>query len=237
MSAGGRARPVRGRRRRRRLRSGESVRPRGRAAGHGRPRGRGRRGAHGRILPGPRDADLAARSPQGEDPVRLLGEVEQDRLHALVRALRPGEPELGEDRVDHLLHGVLRENSVDAIAALFLPSAISRSTSPSRGVRSSIGEDLRAEPPGDQDVDDQRIDHRASTGDRVDGRAQLVDVLQALLQEVGAPVRSSLEEPQCVLRLGVLAQHDDADVRVEVAQAVGGLQPLVELRPAACGCR
>ena len=51
--------------------------------------------------------------------------------------------------------------------------------------------------------------------------------LQALLQEVGAPVRSSVEEPQGVLRLGVLAQHDHADVRVEVAQRVGGLQPLV----------
>ena len=119
-------------------------------------------------------------------------------------------------------------NSVDAIAALFLPSAISTQhvALARREVVDRRGPP--AEPPGDQDVDDQRIDHRTATGDCVDGRAQLVDVLQALLQEVGAPVRSSVEEPQGVLRLGVLAQHDHADVRVEVAQGVGGPQPLVD---------
>ena len=64
-----------------------------------------------------------------------LREVEDHGLDPLVHRRLPRQPELQEDRVDHLLDRPSRSGqSASAIAALFLPSAISRSTSRSRGV-------------------------------------------------------------------------------------------------------
>ena len=46
----------------------------------------------------------------------------------------------------------------------------------------------------------------------MDRRHELLDVLDALLQEVRAPGGAAFQERERIARLGVLAEHDDADV-------------------------
>ena len=79
--------------------------------------------------------------------------------------------------------------SASAIAALFFPSAISRSTSRSRGVSSLSGDSSLARVLRHQRLDDLRVDHRATVRDGVDRGDELVEIVDALLQEVGAPLR------------------------------------------------
>ena len=52
-------------------------------------------------------------------------------------------------------------------------------------------------------------------------------VRQALLQQIGAPRATALEESERVARVRVLAEHDDADLRMRLAQPLGGLNPFV----------
>ncbi len=56
---------------------------------------------------------------------------------------------------------------------------------------------------------------------------QLLEILHALLEEVGTPRAAALQEREHVARVRVLAEHDDADLRVRLAQPLGGLNPLV----------
>ena len=116
-----------------------------------------------------------------------------------------------------------------AIPALFFPSAISRSTSRSRGVSSPSGELSSRAFSGDQRLDDLRVDHRAALRDGADRADELVEVVDALLQEVRPSGAASLQERERVARGGVLAEDDDADLRVRHAQPLGGLDPLVGL--------
>ena len=79
----------------------------------------------------------------------------------------------------------------------------------------------------DQRLDDLRIDHRAAFCHSADRGDELTDVLHALLQEVGASRAPVLQERERVGRVRVLAEHDDADLRVRLVQPLGGLDPLV----------
>ena len=63
------------------------------------------------------------------------------------------------------------------------------------------------------------------------------EILHALLQQVRTPLAAALEECEHVARVGVLAEHDDADIGVRLPQACRGLDALVGVAPAACGCR
>ena len=85
----------------------------------------------------------------------LLGEVEQHGLDPAVDVGLLGQAELGEQRVDVLLDRPLaRGPATAATAALFLPCAISPSTSRSRGVSRSSGDSRPARPGRDQHLDD-----------------------------------------------------------------------------------
>ena len=81
----------------------------------------------------------------------------------------------------------LVSTSESAIAALLLPWAISASTSRSRGVSSASGERSARHLAGDERLDDLRVDDRAAVRDRLDRRDELPPVVDALLQQVGAP--------------------------------------------------
>ena len=78
-----------------------------------------------------------------------------------------------------------------------------------------------------QRLDDLRVDHRAALCDRADRGDELPEILDALLQEVGAPRAAALQQREHVARVRVLAEHDDADLRIRLAQPLGGLDPLV----------
>ena len=116
-----------------------------------------------------------------------------------------------------------------AIDALFLPSAIFRRTSRSRAVSWLERGRRRARPIRHQAVDHLRVDQRASERDRPDGGEQLVEIVDVLLQDVGAPGAAGVQQREGVARVRVLAQDDDAQPRVRLAQAPRGLDPLVRV--------
>ena len=114
-----------------------------------------------------------------------------------------------------------------AIDALFLPSAIFRSTSRSRAVSCSSGDVVARARSATRPFDHLRVDQRASERDRPDGAEELVEIVDVLLQDVGAPGAAGVQQRECVARVRVLAQDDDAEARVRLSQASGGLDPLV----------
>ena len=118
--------------------------------------------------------------------------------------------------------------SASAIAALFLPSAISRSTSRSRGRQPVDGRGLDSGLLGDEALDHLRVDHRAAAGDGLDGCDELGEVVDPLLQQVRASGGPGLEQRKRVAGLAVLAEHDDADLRMCHSQALCGLDALVD---------
>ena len=89
-------------------------------------------------------------------------------------------------------------NIRSAIAPLERPSAISSSTSRSRGVSSASGSP-RA-PPADELRDDRRVERRAALGDAAHGRAELVEVGHAVLEQVADALRAVGEQLQRVAR-------------------------------------
>jgi len=86
---------------------------------------------------------------------------------------------------------------------------------------------LGARPLCDECLDDFRVDDGAALRNGAHGADELLDVVDALLQQVRAPLAPALEERQRVARVGVLAQHDDADPRMRLAQDVGCADALV----------
>jgi len=113
---------------------------------------------------------------------------------------------------------------VPAIAALFFPAAEHVALARRQLVKRRA---LVASVRGDERLDHLGIHDRAALGDRADRADELVDVVDALLEQVGAALAPVLEQRQRVPRLRVLAEHDDADPRVALAQEVGRADALV----------
>jgi hypothetical protein len=88
------------------------------------------------------------------------------------------------------------------MAALFFPSAIS--------------------------LDDLRIDHRAAVGDGSNRAYELPEVVDPFLQEIGATSGAAFEQGDGIGRFAVLAQHDDADLRMRRPKPIGSLDPLID---------
>ena len=119
--------------------------------------------------------------------------------------------------------------SLEAIEPLLRPSAIRARISSSRGV-SFVELRVAALAGGDELVDDPRVDQRAARGHVVQRPAQLALVVQPLLEQVRAPVRARVEERERVARLRVLAEHDDAHLRVLFPELGGEADALVRVR-------
>ena len=119
--------------------------------------------------------------------------------------------------------------SASAIAALFLPAAIACSTSRSRGVSWLSGDSSAAIALRHERLDDLRIDHRTAVGDCANRSGQLLEILHPLLEEVSAPSAAPLEQGAREGRVRVLAEHDDANVGVRLAQTLGCLDPFVDV--------
>ena len=100
--------------------------------------------------------------------------------------------------------------SAAAMAALFLPWAISARISRSRGVRRATGDSApRARPATSASTTLGSITDPPSATSRM-APTQLVEVGHPLLQQVGPPLGAVLEEREGVGRLGVLAEHHHA---------------------------
>ena len=100
-------------------------------------------------------------------------------------------------------------NNASQIAWFERPSAISARTSRSRSVRSSSG---TRPPPADELGHDLRIDHRSPARDPADGFAEVVQVLDAVLEQVADATRPIGHEAHGEGRLDVLREDEDADV-------------------------
>jgi len=106
-----------------------------------------------------------------------LGQVEDHGLHALVDLRLPRDPELHEDRVDHLLDRALGDEQRlrDRGVVLTLGHLAEDITLAGRELveRGRLGSDAV----GHQRVDDLRIDHRAAFCDGSDRPDELLDTL------------------------------------------------------------
>ncbi len=79
---------------------------------------------------------------------------------------------------------------------------------------------------GDERLDDLRIEDRAALRDLVQRPDDLVEVADALLQQVSESGGAVLQQFVGVLLFRVLRQDDDADVRMLLADPLGGVDPL-----------
>ena len=114
--------------------------------------------------------------------------------------------------------------SARAIAAFDRPSAMSESTSRSRGVSRAD----RVPPPPEQLADDLGIDGRAAIGDPGQRVHELLDPPDPVLEQIAdAASTAGVEQLGRVGRLHVLAEHEHRQRRVVGAQGHRRPQPLV----------
>ena len=116
-------------------------------------------------------------------------------------------------------------NSVFAMAALFIPWAISYSTSRSRSVSWASGEWAIRSLAATRPSTTFGSSTLTTLGDLAERPDHLVDVAHPLLQQVPEPPRAVLQQVVGVLLVGELAQDDDADRGMVGADAPRGAIP------------
>jgi hypothetical protein len=79
----------------------------------------------------------------------------------------------------------------------------------------------------DQQPDDRRVERRSALGHPPHGLGEVVDVGDAVLEQVADALGALGQQLHGVLGLGVLREHDDADARVGLADAARGAHALV----------
>jgi len=138
-----------------------------------------------------------------------------------------GELELREHAVDVLLDRSLGQSEACRDPGVALPVG-------------HVGEDLllpRAEAveprrgrPGlvlDEDLDDLRIDDGAALGDAAHGVRDLRAVIQPILEEIRATIRSVLQQRERVGRIAVVAEDDDTGAGAGAAQLPRQPDPVI----------
>ena len=78
-----------------------------------------------------------------------------------------------------------------------------------------------------QHLDDLGVHRRSSGRDRLDRGRQLARIVHALLEQIRAATGAGLEQGEHVVRIGELAQHDHADLRMLRSKLAGDLDSLV----------
>ena len=118
--------------------------------------------------------------------------------------------------------------STSAMPLFERPSAISSSTSRSRGV--SAVQRIVAAAAAEHVRDDGRVEHRAAGRDAPDGVGEQREVGHAVLEQVADALGAVADQVDRVALLGVLREHEHADARAGVradlhrrAQAVVGV--------------
>ena len=111
------------------------------------------------------------------------------------------------------------------MAALDLPSAMSWRTSISRGAKGRQSVLLAR---AHEDLGhDLRVQHGASPGDFLDGGEEVLDIGNAVFEQVAEAAGVLGDEFGCVLLFHVLAEHEDLDVRVLLADEDGGADAFI----------
>ena len=162
---------------------------------------------------------------------RLLGGEEgEGRLHPLAHFLLLGEIELEEDRVDVLLDPALGQEKRlgDRAVALSLRD-LGQHLALAWG-EPGEGRAFRAARRAQERVHHGGVDHRPAVRHGRDRRDQLRPIVDALLQQIAAAFGARVKERKRVARLGVLAEDEDADSGVSLAQPRRHLDAFVGLR-------
>ena len=157
-------------------------------------------------------------------------QVEQNGGDAAADHVLTRQSELEEDRADVLLHGALGQYKVSGDRGVALAGrhggqhlALARGQRRQRRVALAL---LAVE----QHPHHRRVDHRPAAGDHLDRGVQLAAVGHAVLQQVGAAFSAVGEQLDAVARLGVVAEDDDADPRIRLAQRPRNANALVVAR-------
>ena len=123
-----------------------------------------------------------------------------------------GSAQLGEDRVDVLLDRRGREVRACSIPALVRPRAISRRTSSSRAVRATSGTRRDLPSPAHERVDDRRVDDGAARADLAQGVDEILEVADAVLEEVAEPGRPGRRRVRCAYESSVCCESTTTPV-------------------------
>ena len=118
---------------------------------------------------------------------------------------------------------------LEAIEPLLRPSAIRARISSSRGVSLVSSESSRWRAETSLSTT-RRVHERAAGGHVVQRPAQLALVVEPLLEQVRAAIGARIEERHRVARLGVLAEDDDAHLRVLLPELGREADALVRVR-------
>jgi len=140
-----------------------------------------------------------------------------------VHELFAGQVELGEDRVDVLLYRRLRQGQFRGYPGV--PAALRHLAQHVEFPRGEPGQRRLAQPrpAPDQRVDDLRVDHRAAVRHLAQRRQQLLQVTDAVLEQVGQASGAVPEQLEGVGLVGVLRQDHHPDVRVGRPDRVRGV--------------
>ena len=84
--------------------------------------------------------------------------------------------------------------------------------------------------PPDQLAHDGGVEGRTAVRDPSDGRAELLEVGDAILQQIPDPLGARLEQRHRIAGLDVLREEEDADPGMRVADLLRRPQPLVGVR-------
>ena len=120
-------------------------------------------------------------------------------------------------------------NKRSAIALFERPSAINASTSSSRSVRSSSGV-LPLAALTDELRHDRRVEHRPALADPPHAGRQLVEIGDAVLEQVADTLGPLREQLDRVTRLHVLREHQDAHLWPARPDQLRRAQPFVGVR-------
>ena len=140
-----------------------------------------------------------------------------------------GRSSFGEDARDVLLRAAQRDApSGRRSPGSVRPSAISSSTSRSRGVRPASGPSARSA--ASRLRDDLGVERRAAAVDTAQRRDEVLDVGDAVLEQVAEPLGILGQHPRRDAELDVLGQDHDRDLRVARADRLRRDQALVGVR-------
>ena len=138
---------------------------------------------------------------------------------------RRGQAELAEDARDVLLDRAQRDDEL--VGDPLVGAALGHQLEHLALARGERGERVVAPVPGEQRRDDDRVDRRAAVRDAPHGADELLDVADAVLEQVAGALGRVGEQLHREAELDVLREHEHADRGVAGADLQRGAQALV----------
>src|SRR5918999_449541 len=153
-------------------------------------------------LPGPGAGFLVSSLPACESGAQ----EQQHRQYAARFAAGGRQPELSEDARDVFLDRAQRDHQ--RVGDPLIRAARGHQLEHLALARRQLGEGIVASPPREQARHDDRVDRRAARSHALHGGDELLDVADAVLEQVPHPIRGVGEQLHRQSKLDVLRQHE-----------------------------